>query len=114
MADANQVTDEMRVQMRELLGHVGFSPTQISTVMSGLDVVEGFSFDLGELSDDEQDQLSLFSSPMMAMILLEMDYASPNLEATYALYGELLGETIRATYQVGKIKGAGNGTTEDA
>lgn len=102
----NENENEMRAQMQELLGQVGFDPTQISTVMSGMDVVQGFSIDLGELSDDEQAQLSLHSSPMMAMLLLEMDRKSSHFEEeNYSLFGELLGEIIRATYQVGKIKG---------
>ncbi len=115
MAEIRPTKDELRIFMQELLENSGFTPTQISTVVLGMDAIEEYSNDLGELSDAEQTQLSTISSPMMAMLTLELAEHSPlRFEESYALLGDLLGEVVRAIYQVGKLKGRSNGRTEDA
>ncbi len=111
MADIERSGKELRVFLRELLGNFGFNSTQIGTVLSGMDAIEESSIALGELPDAERAQLSSFSSPMMAMLLLEIE-DSVDFEETYSLLGDLLGEIIRATYYVGMLKGR-NGETED-
>ncbi len=114
MADIERSGNEMRVFLRELLGNFGFNPVQISEVLSGMDAITEFSIALGEISDDERAQLSSISSPMMAMLVIEIE-DSEDFEETYALLGDLLGEIVRATYQLGVMKGRNDGgETEDA
>ncbi len=114
MVDIKQPEDKIRVFLPELLGNFGFNSMQISTVLSGMDSITEFSTALGEISDDERAQLSSLSSPMMAMLILEIDETSRDFEGSYSLLGDLLGEIIRATYQLGKVKGRNDAATEEA
>ncbi len=114
MTNGGQPENEERVFLPELLENFGFNPPQISTVLSGMDSISEFSIALGEISDDERAQLSSLSSPLMAMLVLELDDTFLGFEGRYALLGDLLGEIIRATYQLGKVKGRNDATTEEA
>ena len=90
---------KIRGAVRDLLTGAGFSPEQATQMLDGLDITEELSRELGELSEQAVKELNMISLPFAGMLALSPDGSSD--EAYFSLLKDLLGEIMRAAYQLG-------------
>lgn len=93
--------EQMRVSVRELLTAAGFSPGQATQMIDGLDTMEELSKEAGELSDKTVRELNLVTTPFVGMLSLSMASDDASNAGYFSLLKSLLGEVMRATYQIG-------------
>ena len=90
---------KMRGTVQDLLTGAGFSSEQATQMLDGLDITEELSRELGELSEQAVKKLNLISLPFVGTLALSPDSSSD--EAYFSLLKDLLGEIMRAAYQLG-------------